>query len=1020
MISDYNNVIVDKLVEYIEAIVEKINLTANDSKIEINHYEMANDADLDVNYLTSHNMTGEFTVKIFFDITQGGKKHSVNDDLNIPKMVNNVFVIEGAMRVPTNTLQNDSVMMIYTENVRVNQNLNIKYEEDPHEPGGYKLTVEYFDDTWTPVVLDFSEENFKKYHEYFILSDDEIDKIKIKLDTDDVNRYFTRDVAIRLIKLGPDKLVDRMIDKKIFSPEANFMHYMWSKEVRRKVLSSMRSKFYQYGNVYLRDIQNFITRYFKIANEQNIDIPSTVNPLVFDAMRYKIKIGKYTAYNKSMSDIIDVVNTPINQHINQINEMNICAEIDNDDLYIHCYEFPSGKPIKVKYLHYCTKKVVFNDDWDYDKNSFTNPKNPVHYSLRCIDRVGKSSDQYDYIEPKADDKLSITTRRIPLGNKSDSVRMHMGTGMMKQALEIPNSEPPLITAGYDDQDYELSTLVSKYKGKPGIVTKIEDNKIYVKDDKSKSVQYYEIPEPSKGQHDSIISFTTTLKVGDKLKGGEVMMEPYVLRRHRFELGLNVRCIYMNYLGFTHEDGNVISESLAKRMMHYSLLDVVMPLYPDDVISYIRPVGSRVKFKDVLVNRQSRVRVSKSIEDVYVKDNGLLQGMGIDFKQEDMVVPNSFMDGYVLNVNIHIEPGRELTNQKSVGIINDFKKVKNVPEDNGFKDIPEKFKSLKAIDIDMNDRICGYITYKLLRIDVAKIGDKICNRYGGKGIITLVLPDNLMPRIERDGKQTPAELLLTPASVLKRKNISQIYETQLAKIVRAVYAKVEPLIKEGKFTEARKLLDRYYKGQFKNDTDSDLLNKVEKLGINGFSMKTGFFSKIEADEILQWMKELGVSDTERIFIPDVVIAETKDGMKGFPLSGYTPQPDHTNIRKFELGYCEQKAETGDIYMMKLFHNANYSAKANSSVIDTEEPIMGQGNYRDADGYGGQKIGEMDLWVLMGSKLEKFVQSQAPDMVDSQYAFLNEMLLAGYTISDPNGNPYLTRQRSRNLALEKLGK
>lgn len=1019
MISEYNNVIIDKLVEYIEAIIEKINLTANDSKIEINHYEMVNDADLDVNYLTSHKMTGEFTVKIFFDITQGGKKHSVNDDLNVPKMVNNVFVIEGAMRIPTNTLQNDSIMMIFSENIRVNQNLNIRYEEDPHEQGGYKLTVEYYDDSWTPVVIDFSDENYKKYHEFFKLGDDEIDKIKIKLDTDDVNRYITRDQVLQLIKIGPDKLIDRMIDKKIFSPEANFMHYLWSREVRRKVLSSMRSKFYQYGNVYLRDIQNFITRYFKIANEQNIDIPSTVNPLVFDTMKYKIKIGKFTAYNKSMSDIIDVVNTPINGHINQINELNVCAEIDNDDLYIHCYEYPSCKPVRVKYLHYCTKKVIFNDDWDYNKNTFIDPKKHVHYMLRCKDRVGKSSDDYDYIEPKADDKLSMTSRRIPLGNKSDSVRMHMGTGMEKQALEIPKCEPPLITAGYDDEDYELSTLVSKYKGKPGTITKIEDNKIFIKNDKTKSVQFYEIPEPSKGQHDSIISFTTNLKVGDKVKGGEVMIEPYVLRRRRFELGLNVRCIYMNYLGFTHEDGNVISESLAKRMMHYSLLDVVMPLYPDDVISYIRQIGSRVKFKDVLVNRQSRVRVSKSIEDVYVKDSGLLQGMGIDFKQEDLVVPNSFMDGYVLDVNIHLEPGRDLTNSSSVAVINNFKKSKTT-DSPGWEDVPKRFKSIKAIDIDMNDRICGYITYKLLRIDIAKIGDKICNRYGGKGIITLVLPDNLMPRIERDGKQTPAELLLTPASVLKRKNISQIYETQLAKIVRAVYSKVEPLIKGGKFTEARKLLNKYYGNQFEKDSDSDLLNKVEKLGINGFSMKTGFFSKITADDILKWMKELGLKDTDRIFIPDVVIAETKEGMKGFPLAGYEPKPDHTNIQKYELGYCEQEAETGDIYMMKLFHAANYSAKVTSTVIDTDEPIMGQGNYRDADGYGGQKIGEMELWVLMGSKLEKFVQSQAPDMVDSQYAFLNEMLLAGYTIADPKGNPFLTHQRSRNIALENLGK
>lgn len=1019
MISDYNNVIVDKLMGFIEAMVERINMASEVGSIKVDRYEMANDPDLDINYLISHQMTSEYTVKVHFKIENNGKVSTTSDDISVPKMVNNVFIIEGKMRVPTNTLNNDNRVTIYSENIRINDNINIMYDEDVHEPGGYKLTVNYYDEAWTPVVLDFNEENFKKYHEYFRLGPDEIDKLKIKLDTDDIGEYLTRDMVLKLISLGHDKIYDRMVDKKIFSPEANFMHYLWSSEVRRKILSSMRSKFYQYGGIYLRDIQNAITRYFKLANESTVDIPSNVNPLVFDSLRNKIKISRYTAYNNSMADIVDVVNTPINGNINQLNEINVCVEIKDDDIYIKCYEYPSGKPVTVKYLRYCTKKVIFNDDWDYDNNTFLTPKK-VRYKLRCKDRVGTSADKYDYIEPKADDKLSIASRRIPLGNKSDSVRMHMGTGMQKQALEIANSQPPLITPGYDDIDYETSTLLTRYKGKPGVVTKIEDNKIFIKSDHNGSIQFYEVPTPTKAQHDSIISFIANVKVGSKVKSGDVIIKPYVLRRKSYELGVNASAVYLSYLGMTFEDGQVISQSLANRFMHYSLLDVYMPIYPDDIITYIRPIGSKIKLKDVLANCKTRIKVSSSIKDVFTNtgnNSGILSGMGIDYNQSNAVVPNSFEDGFLLDTKIHLEPGRDLTNKETVAVLKNYPKMSKADT---YNEIPKRFHDVKASDMEMNDRIAGYISFKLLRLDVAKIGDKICNRYGGKGVISLIVPDDLMPRIERDGKQYPVEIVLNPGSVLKRKNISQIYEVNLTKVIQAVYQLVKPLIEEGKIDKARAILKRYYGNQFDEYSDEKLITECREKGILAFQMKTGFFAKVTADQILNWMKELGIKDTDKIFLPDVVTAETSNGLKVFPLKNYQPQPDHRNIRKYELGYCEAEALTGDIYMMKLYHQSNYTAKVTSTVIETDEPIMGRGNYRDADGGGGQKIGEMELWTLMSSKLEKFVQSQAVDMVDSQYAFLNEMLLAGYTISDPDGNPYLSNQRSRNKALEKLGK
>ena len=57
------------------------------------------------------------------------------------------------------------------------------------------------------------------------------------------------------------------------------------------------------------------------------------------------------------------------------------------------------------------------------------------------------------------------------------------------------------------------------------------------------------------------------------------------------------------------------------------------------------------------------------------------------------------------------------------------------------------------------------------------GDKIAGRHGNKGVVSMVLPDEKMPKIMQDnGIYEPAEILISPMSVTGRMNLGQIYET----------------------------------------------------------------------------------------------------------------------------------------------------------------------------------------------------------------------------------------------------
>lgn len=1013
--NDYNNAIVPLIVDYIKLLLDRVEASSSDgASIKLDRYQQVDSNNLDVNYLTSHGMTGTFTLKLYFTVKTATDTSSFNEDLDIPKLVNNVFVIDGAMRIPTNTLDNDSNLTVYSENVRVNDSIDIMYQEDPHESGGYKLTLLLWLDE-EPISVDFSEENIEKYSKYLILTEEEVDKIKIKLDTDDVPIKLNRDIIIKLINLGMDRLHDNLIDKKIYSAENNLMKYLWSRDIRSKVLSSMKSKFYQYRRIYLRDIQLALDRYFRIASEKNIDIPTAINPLAFDALKYKIIIPENVTYNRTMTDIIDVANTPVNGNINRINELNVCASVRNNVIYIKCYEYPSMKAVEIPYTKYCTKKVLMNFYWDYDNKKFKNADKGIKYKLRLKVKEGTVKDNFDYIEPKADDRLSITTRRIPFGNKSDSVRINMASSMFKQALEVSQCEPSLVTAGHDDTDFELSALTTRFDGNRSVVDKIIENKIFLKDLDTGSVEFYEVPAPTIGQNDSTISFEPAVKVGQVVNKNDVVVTPHINKRKSFEVGTNANIIYLNYLGLNYEDGQIISQSYADKMAYYGLLDVNLYLYQDDIIKFIKKIGSRVTSKEVLVNNQTRLRVSATLRDTYTGDSGLLRGMGISFSQNNLIVPNNVDEGYILDCKIHLIEGRELTSDYSKKVIEDYLKDNKVDD---YKDIPERYKILKANPVEENDNIVGYISYKILKVDRCIIGCKTTNRYGGKGMISLVCPDNCMPRVvHADGSETIADMVLSGNSVLHRKNISQIWESNLGKCIKEIFKRVDPMVNDGKYSEAKKFLSKYYGDKFNKMTDEEFRDNHLKNGIYAYRMSVGFYSDLTLDTVKDWMSSLNLTEADRVFCPSVTMVEDqKKGLTVYPLGTYKPK-EGERYTDYELGFIDSECVTGNEYIMRLFQSAQYSSKATPNIFDTPEPVMGRGNYRDA---GGQSIGEMELWVLLATGSEEFLKTQSPDMMTNQYVFLNELLLAGYYISDQNQNPLLSNVRSKYEQLQNLGK
>lgn len=60
------------------------------------------------------------------------------------------------------------------------------------------------------------------------------------------------------------------------------------------------------------------------------------------------------------------------------------------------------------------------------------------------------------------------------------------------------------------------------------------------------------------------------------------------------------------------------------------------------------------------------------------------------------------------------------------------------------------------------------------------GDKLAGRHGNKSVVSKVVPDNEMPKIiDENGNAVPAQVIMSPLSIVGRKNLGQVMETNEA-------------------------------------------------------------------------------------------------------------------------------------------------------------------------------------------------------------------------------------------------
>jgi DNA-directed RNA polymerase subunit beta len=252
------------------------------------------------------------------------------------------------------------------------------------------------------------------------------------------------------------------------------------------------------------------------------------------------------------------------------------------------------------------------------------------------------------------------------------------------------------------------------------------------------------------------------------------------------------------------------------------------------------------------------------------------------------------------------------------------------------------------------------------------GDKMAGRHGNKGVISNVLPAEDMPYLA-DG--TPVDIVLNPLGVPSRMNIGQLLELHLGWAGRGLGEKMGHLIAEKR--QIAEIKDYIY-AIYNTDEVKDWLKKASDERVRevahqlsaGVRFSTSVFDGASEKNIEEMLilADLDPSGKTTLF----------DGMTGDAFS--------------------EDVTVGAMYMLKLHHLVDEKIHARSTgpySLVTQQPLGGKAQF------GGQRLGEMEVWALeaygAAYTLQEFLTVKSDDVIGRTRMY--ESIVKGEQVLEP---------------------
>ncbi|MES3630299.1 MAG: DNA-directed RNA polymerase subunit beta [Longimonas sp.] len=638
-------------------------------------------------------------------------------------------------------------------------------------------------------------------------------------------------------------------------------------------------------------------------------------------------------------------------------------------------------------------------------------------------------EEVEYMDVAPNQIVSPSASLVPFLSHDDANRALMGSNMQRQGVPLLRSDSPIVGTGLEGRAAKDSRAVIVAEGK-GEVEYVDAERIVVRYDEDaekddltfgEPVREYKLVKFRRTNQDTCMNQKPIVQVGDKVEEGTVMTEGFATEKGELALGKNVLCAFMPWHGYNFEDAIVISERLVA----------------DDVYTSVHIEEFEHEVRDTKRGEEELTREIPNVSEEATKDldeRGIIR-VGAEVNPGDIIVgkitPKGETDptpeekllraifgdkaGDVKDASLKAKPGMD-------GVVIDTKLFSRRQLDPASKKMEEK--RLEAIEekhtravADLNKRFWDKFFNLVGGETSGGIKDRDGNDVLTKGAeLTRSALDSVEPQdlstkaqfTDDDDLNAKVAALLRNYKVRRREidgqNNRERHQVEMGDELPAGIVQMAKVYvaRKRKISVGDKMAGRHgNKGVIAKIVPvEDMPHLDDGTPVDIVLNPLGVPSRMNLGQIYETLLGWAGDKLGKKFATPIFDGATMDDIAdkleeaGLPRDGKAQLIDGQTGEPFD-----EKTTVGQIYMMKLSHLIDDKMHARSigpySLI-TQQPLGGKAQF------GGQRLGEMEVWALYAygasHTLQEMLTYKSDDVQGRSRAY--ESIVKGKNMPSPS--------------------
>ncbi len=551
--------------------------------------------------------------------------------------------------------------------------------------------------------------------------------------------------------------------------------------------------------------------------------------------------------------------------------------------------------------------------------------------------------QVEYMDVSPKQLVSVAASLIPFLEHDDANRALMGSNMQRQAVPLMITEPPIVGTGMEKKvAYDSGAVV--VADDAGKVTAVDSASITI------GKKVYPLKKFLRTNADTCLNQRPLVKLGEHVDKGQVIADGIGTKNGELALGKNLLVAFMTWRGYNFEDAILINEKLVKEDVFTSIhvkefeMEATETRLGNEEITRDIPnvseeslknldstgiirIGAEVNPGDIIVGK-----VTPKTESELSPEERLLRAIfgekASDVRDTSLRVPPG-VEGIV--VDVHVFARKERGRRSKEGKTKEISKIREL-----------KAYYKQEIEFLQNDRVSrlsqllGVDKSKLERIDFSDNEEaKMLSASFDEQLQELLAEqEQEIEKVRRGDELPPGVLKRVVVYIATKRRLTTGDKLSGRHGNKGVVARILP--------------------------EEDMPYLPDGNPVDIVLNPLGVPSRMNIGQILEmhlgWAaKALGFQVMSPVF-DGASEHEVKEALQkaGYAHDGKTTMFDGYTGEPFD-----QKIAVGYTYMMKLIHLADEKIHARSigpySLV-TQQPLGGKAQF------GGQRLGEMEVWAL----------------------------------------------------------